>query len=222
MLSASTASAAVAGGRPTRQLVQCISTQSPVQQEARPQVQLARRSLLAFTPLLAVAAGSKEAVAKWDGETAAAGSCPLGEEEGRECRQQMLMQDKGKLQSYESAIQNSSKTSKVASAGNIVDSKYANETLDLAAKLQLYTELDPYDPERIKLIKQLKLDGSAWVGRYASGGGARSLSGRKMYIAVDSVQGHMASYGLAPYPPNKTKKLLSDLDEARDLLSQGK
>jgi hypothetical protein len=47
----------------------------------------------------------------------------------------------------------------------------------------------------LQLIKTLKMEGSAWVGKYAKGGSARTASGRKVYIAIDSVQGHLASNG---------------------------
>ena len=46
-----------------------------------------------------------------------------------------------------------------------------------------------------QLIKDLRTEGAAWVGRYASGGAVRIESGRKVYIAIDSVQGHLASNG---------------------------
>lgn len=61
-----------------------------------------------------------------------------------------------------------------------------------------------YDKSRQALIKSLKIDGSTWVSKYARGGSARSQSARNMYIAVDAVQGYLASNGwvavcAAPY-----------------------
>lgn len=38
---------------------------------------------------------------------------------------------------------------------------------------------DPYNKERIALVKKLKVDGVAWVSKYARGGSARSLSARR-------------------------------------------
>lgn len=42
------------------------------------------------------------------------------------------------------------------------------------------------------------MEGNAWVGAYAKGGGARTLSARKLYVVIDAVQGHMASNGWVP------------------------
>ena len=46
-----------------------------------------------------------------------------------------------------------------------------------------------------QVVKRLKAEGPAWVSKYARGGSARKLSARKMYIAVDALQGHLASNG---------------------------
>jgi hypothetical protein len=54
---------------------------------------------------------------------------------------------------------------------------------------------DVYDKQRQLLIKRLKVDGSTWVSKYARGGSAKTQSARNMYIAVDAVQGYMASNG---------------------------
>jgi hypothetical protein len=54
---------------------------------------------------------------------------------------------------------------------------------------------DVYDKQRQPLIKSLKVDGSTWVSKYARGGSAKTQSARNMYIAVDAVQGYMASNG---------------------------
>ncbi len=68
---------------------------------------------------------------------------------------------------------------------------------------------DVYDKQRIPLIKSLKSDGFTWVSKYARGGSARTQSARRMYIAVDSVVGHLASNGcVAGLSPNLTSFLL--------------
>jgi len=59
-----------------------------------------------------------------------------------------------------------------------------------------------------------------WVAKYARGGSARTLSARKMYIAVDSVMGHIASAGLAPLPPNKYKAVSATMEEAMKFLAE--
>lgn len=61
--------------------------------------------------------------------------------------------------------------------------------------LLLCPHQDVYDKSRQPLIKSLKTDGSTWVSKYARGGSARSQSARNMYIAVDAVQGYLASNG---------------------------
>ncbi|GAB4818057.1 hypothetical protein N2152v2_005103 [Parachlorella kessleri] len=132
-------------------------------------------------------------LAAWDGESAAVGSCSLAGEEGREC-----------------------------GSTEPVNPKYVGDTTALMDKLRLYTELDAYDPQRMQVIKELKVDGAAWASKYARGGAVRSASGQKVYIAVDSVQGHLASNGLAPYPASKGRKLQQDLDDATALLAQGR
>lgn len=68
----------------------------------------------------------------------------------------------------------------------------------------------------------LRKDGSAWVSRYARGGSARKLSARRFYIAVDALQGHLASNGMAPFPKNKLPVLLSNVAQAEALIAQGK
>lgn len=52
-----------------------------------------------------------------------------------------------------------------------------------------------YNRQRVPLIKSLKEDSNVWVSKYARGGSVRKVSARKMYIAVDAVQGHLASAG---------------------------
>lgn len=71
-------------------------------------------------------------------------------------------------------------------------------------------------------VQILRKDGSAWVSKYARGGSARKLSARRFYIAVDALQGHLASNGFAPFPKNKLPVLLSNVKQARDLIAQGK
>lgn len=46
----------------------------------------------------------------------------------------------------------------------------------------------------------LKKDGLDWVSKYARGGSARKVSARTFYIAIDAIQGHVASSGYAPFP----------------------
>lgn len=48
---------------------------------------------------------------------------------------------------------------------------------------------------RLPLIKSVKADSTTWVSKYARGGSARKESSRRMYIAVDSVIGHISANG---------------------------
>lgn len=166
----------------------------------------------------------QQSSAAWDGESSARGSCPFGPE-GDECRFQTITRDS--KQSYTEAADNSTKRATASGPGAGVavadmDSAYARSTVALAQGYRQYAALDLYDPERIQVIKRLKAEGPAWVSKYARGGSARKLSARKMYIAVDALQGHLASNGFAPFPPAKLRKLVADVDEAAELLQQGK
>jgi len=82
--------------------------------------------------------------------------------------------------------------------------------------------LDPYDPDRVDIVKAVKKQGQEWASKYARGGSARTVSARKFYIAVDAIQGHLASNGYAPFPKNKATKILEDVDSALQLISEGK
>jgi len=82
--------------------------------------------------------------------------------------------------------------------------------------------VDPSDPQRIALVKEMKVEGPKWVSKYARGGSVSTPSGRKMYVVVDAVQGWVTSNGLAPLPANKAGKLLINLDEVAALINEGK
>ena len=68
----------------------------------------------------------------------------------------------------------------------------------------------------------LRKDGAAWVAKYARGGSARKVSARRMYIAIDALQGHLASNGFAPFPKNKVPVLLANVQQSEQLLAEGK
>lgn len=60
------------------------------------------------------------------------------------------------------------------------------------------------------------------MSRYARGGSARTLSARRFYIVVDSLSGHFASNGAAPFPAAKLKQLVGKVEESLVLLGEGK
>lgn len=159
--------------------------------------------------------------AMWDGKSAATGSCALGDA-GDECRKASLAQDQ--LASYSSAKSNSAKLGNAATGVPVAEfnSQYVSETKKLGDAILRYATADPYDEERLALVKQLKAESPVWVSKYARGGSARTLSARRFYIAVDAVQGHLASNGLAPFPRNKVEKLKTDIEDTDKLLEQGK
>jgi hypothetical protein len=163
------------------------------------------------------------AAAMWDGESPARNSCALGEE-GAACRRATLAKDFGRAQAAASAAAPAPAPqlgiSPVAEMGAATG--YARETADLAARMELYAGLDPYDAARPGAQKALRADGQAWVSKYARGGSARTASARKFYVAVDALQGHFASNGLAPLPAPKVAKLRADVGATLALLGEGK
>lgn len=60
------------------------------------------------------------------------------------------------------------------------------------------------------------------MSKYARGGSARSDSARRMYIAVDSLIGHLAANGYAPMPSPKIKAMLKSIEESETFLAVGK
>jgi hypothetical protein len=179
------------------------------------------RFFAATAAAIHLAISGAPALAMWDGKSAATGSCALGDA-GDECRRASLARDQ--LASYSSAKSNSSKLGNAASGVPVADlnSQYVLETRKLGDAIIKYATADPYDEERLALVKQLKADGPVWVSKYARGGSARTLSARRFYIAVDAVEGHLASNGLAPFPRNKLEKLKTDIEDTDRLLEQGK
>jgi len=71
-------------------------------------------------------------------------------------------------------------------------------------------------------MQELRKETGQWVSKYARGGSARKLSARRFYIAVDALQGHLASNGQAPFPKSKIPVLQANVKQARDLIAQGK
>jgi hypothetical protein len=158
----------------------------------------------------------------WDGVSSAMGSCPLGDD-GIECRKTLLAKDG--LGSYSKASNNAAKVNSGPTGGVPVSEMgdaYVKETLSLADDILQYATMDLYDDNRVGLVKRLKPEGQAWVSRYARGGSARKLSARQFYIAVDALEGHLASNGFAPFPKNKMPKLIQSVEDAKALIAEGK
>lgn len=223
----SPAAAMSAARCPQRARVVCSAVCGP-QREAPQLVAPGRRALLSGAALLAASWQAQQSLAygNWDGESAAIGSCPLGEA-GEECRIAQLSRDKGKLGSYGAATDNRDRVGRSYTSGGTnpvatLDAKYKADTLELSDLILAYAALDLYDPERVAVIKQIKADAPGWVSRYARGGSARTLSARRFYIVVDAISGHLASNGAAPFPASKLKELVSKVREALALLEEGK
>ncbi|WIA13913.1 hypothetical protein OEZ85_002484 [Tetradesmus obliquus] len=136
-------------------------------------------------------------------------------EAGDACREAQLAQDK--LQDYGAVT-----AGKTIKADRGLNTEYSQATRSLADKIEQYLSLDVYDKQRQPLIKSLKVDGSTWVSKYARGGSAKTQSARNMYIAVDAVQGYMASNGLAPFPGSKAKLVRETLSKSLAFLDEGR
>lgn len=102
-----------------------------------------------------------------------------------------------RLGSYSGMADNQAKIGGKATGVPVSDlgSQYAQDTASLGDTMVKYAQLDPSDPARPQLVKKIKAEGQAWVSKYARGGSARKLSARRVYIAVDALQGHLASNG---------------------------
>jgi hypothetical protein len=62
---------------------------------------------------------------------------------------------------------------------------------------------DPYDKARIQALNEVKTEGKAWIAAHAKGGSAPGQAAKRMYVAVDAVQGHANANGAAPLPRAK-------------------
>jgi hypothetical protein len=119
--------------------------------------------LLAAQPAFALYPGNSLGD-RWDGESAAIGSCKLGEA-GDECRANVLAKDK--LLNY-GQVSNSSSGKISGSATGVpvsnLDSKYARETTALAETLKNYMNLDPSDDtvDRQSIVKTVKKESLDW------------------------------------------------------------
>eukprot|EP00882_Tetradesmus_deserticola_P024093 GHRQ01026319.1.p1 GENE.GHRQ01026319.1~~GHRQ01026319.1.p1 ORF type:complete len:209 (+),score=68.87 GHRQ01026319.1:102-728(+) len=202
------AQAGCGAGRPAARasrLLTCSAAVSRTQQDN--EVLCSRREGLLQASMLATLMTAGPAVAVCaDQDTAEAGDA---------CREAELAQDR--LADYSSVT-----AGKQVKASREVDSVYSKATRDLAGKVEQYLTMDVYDKQRQLLIKSLKVDGSTWVSKYARGGSAKTQSARNMYIAVDAVQGFMASNGLAPFPGSKAKVVRATLSKSLSFLDEGR
>lgn len=167
-------------------------------------------SLLSGSPAYAAFSGTPTVCADQDTGEAA-----------DECRAKILARDAGNQEDYSKF---EGRTSRVVQGVpvSVIDDEYTRSTLDLAEKLETYFVIDVYDKQRVPLIKQIKADSQAWVSKYARGGSVRKQSARRFYIAVDTVLGHLASNGLAPFPARKAGTVKGSIEEAKALLADGK
>ena len=66
---------------------------------------------------------------------------------------------------------------------------FVDKTSELIAAVRTEVSLDPYDPARPALVKQLQASGNEWVAKYAPGGAANRKSAKKVYVALSALQG---------------------------------
>lgn len=181
-----------------------------------------RRAVLgALAAVITIPAKQASAGFGWDGSSAALGSCAIGDE-GADCRRQQLLKDKIGTSAYPSSQQEGrpqALTTGIPIAE--MNDDYTKETVALGEAVERYFSLEPFDPERPKLVKSIKADGASWASKYARGGSARKLSARKFYIVVDALQGHITSNGFAPLPSAKAQLLQRNVAETRELLARG-
>ncbi|KAK9825663.1 hypothetical protein WJX81_007712 [Elliptochloris bilobata] len=113
--------------------------------------------------------------------------------------------DKAKngVESYSSVTKSRPQENSAGLAIAEMSDAYSRETLALKQEVESYVNADPYDPERPKIVAALRKDGATWVAKYARGGSARKLSARRVYIAIDALQGHLASNGVAILPKDR-------------------
>lgn len=182
--------------------------------------QVPRRALLiSLAATWFLPAQQAKGFAGWDGESAALGSCALGEA-GDDCRRNVLLQDSSQRTDYKGS-------QKAAAAANVgvpvseMDDAYVRESATLSEAIVKYGTMDVYDPQRVQVINLLKTDSRKWTSKYARGGSVRKPSARKIYIVVDALQGHLTSNGFAPFPKSKMAKLLTDVADAKALLAKG-
>lgn len=92
-------------------------------------------------------------------------------------------------------------------------------TPNFCVRLEHMRVQDPFDKERITSINNIKKDGKKWIAEYARGGSASGQSAKRMYVAVDSVLGHVAANGAAPFPKPKVKFVKETLAQVDSLLA---
>ncbi|GLI59745.1 hypothetical protein VaNZ11_001695 [Volvox africanus] len=182
-----------------------------------------RRSLIAMAAsalLVGVASTSRPA------QALTCASETKTEDDDTACRRAVLSNDLGNVQKAEANYKSLAEKKFTAVNGvpvAILDTEYVRSTLKLREDIINYATLDVNNYQvRVPLIKTLRTEGADWVSKYARGGSARTDSARRMYIAVDALIGHLASNGYAPMPKPKLKVVLSNIDQAKAFLEEGK
>lgn len=69
------------------------------------------------------------------------------------------------------------------------------------------------------MINNIKTDAKKWISDYARGGSASGQATKRMYVAVDSVLGHVTANGAAPFPKPKIKFVKQTLSQVDALLA---
>mmetsp|Transcript_2723 Transcript_2723/g.6012 ORF Transcript_2723/g.6012 Transcript_2723/m.6012 type:complete len:224 (+) Transcript_2723:156-827(+) len=144
------------------------------------------------------------------------------DEAAEACRKRLIERDAGKQENYNDVSERKGFGTVSGVPVSVLDDEYSRSSIALIDEIEKYCTLDLYSKERVPLIKKLKVDANSWVSKYARGGNVRSLSARKLYIAVDGVTGFLASNGLAPFPNAKAKLVMANLEESRAFLLEGK
>lgn len=151
---------------------------------------------------------------KWDGRTNT--GCELGPA-GKKCRESQISDVDNSA--YGGVEGRGSGFAKQGEANAAMGESYKPDSVALIEKIEAVLSLDPLDPKRVDDVPGVQKQSQVWVSQYAKGGAAAKKSAGKLYGAVDALNGHIASKGLAPLPKRTTEFVLGACAEARTLLS---
>ena len=151
---------------------------------------------------------------KWDGRTNT--GCELGPA-GKKCRESQISDVDNSA--YGGVEGRGAGFAKQGEANAAMGESYKPDSVALIDKIEAVLSLDPLDPKRVDDVPGVQKQSQVWVSQYAKGGAAAKKSAGKLYGAVDALNGHIASRGLAPLPKRTTEFVLGACQEARTLLS---
>lgn len=151
---------------------------------------------------------------KWDGRTNT--GCELGAA-GKACRESQLADVD--TSAYGSVQGRGAGAAREGASNAAMGESYKPDSLALIEKIEVLLSLDALDPKRVDEVPGVQKQSQAWVATYAKGGASAKKSAGKLYGAVDALNGHIGTKGLAPLPKRTSEFVLTAVGEARDLLA---